>query len=81
MEGMDKYKLIDYINAMPELDRHSFAKKCGTSVGYIRKVMSSRKPLFFGPAICRKLEVETDGLVTRQELRPKDWHEIWPEIK
>lgn len=77
---MSKYKLTDYINAMPEPDRQEFAKRCGTSVGYIRKIMSSRKPLFFGPAICRKLECETGGLVTRKELRPNDWYEIWPEI-
>ena len=27
------------------------------------------------------IEKETDGLVTRKEMRPKDWMKIWPELK
>lgn len=26
------------------------------------------------------IEQQTDGLVTRKELRPNDWQEIWPEL-
>lgn len=29
---------------------------------------------------CVLLERVTDGLVTRQSLRPADWHLIWPEL-
>ena len=31
----------------------------------------------------RAVEIEraTDGAVTRKELRPNDWHLIWPELK
>ena len=31
----------------------------------------------------RVVEIEraTDGAVTRKELRPNDWHLIWPELK
>lgn len=29
---------------------------------------------------CAGLEIVTGGAVTRQELRPDDWHRIWPEL-
>lgn len=29
---------------------------------------------------CPAIEGETGGKVTRQELRPDDWHKIWPEL-
>jgi len=73
-------KLKHYINSLSESERDEFAKDCGTSIGYIRKILSSDERLFFGPALCRKLEDITKGMVTRQELRPRDWHEIWPEL-
>lgn len=38
---------------------------------------ASRLP---GPAYCVAIEKATAGAVTRQELRPDDWHLIWPEL-
>lgn len=29
---------------------------------------------------CVAIERATDGAVTRRDLRPDDWHEIWPEL-
>ena len=29
---------------------------------------------------CAAIQNATQGLVTRQELRPNDWHLIWPEL-
>ncbi|OSI16528.1 hypothetical protein BWD09_07130 [Neisseria dentiae] len=29
---------------------------------------------------CVKIERATNGEVTRKDLRPDDWHEIWPEL-
>lgn len=29
---------------------------------------------------CVAIERATDGAVTRQDLRPDDWREIWPEL-
>lgn len=36
-----------------------------------------RKP---GAGYCRKLEEATNKLVTRKDLRPNDWQDIWPEL-
>ncbi len=29
---------------------------------------------------CAAIESATEGAVTRRELRPDDWHRIWPEL-
>ena len=73
-------KLRQYINSLSVDKQHEFASSCGTSISYIRKIISSDGKLFFGPAICRRIEEKTDCLVTRKDLRPNDWHEIWPEL-
>lgn len=39
---------------------------------------SGRRP---GAANCVAIEKATDGKVTRKDLRPDDWHLIWPELK
>lgn len=31
-------------------------------------------------ARCAAIEIATGGLVTRRELRPNDWQQIWPEL-
>lgn len=36
-----------------------------------------RKP---GVTICVAIELHTGGAVTRIDLRPDDWHLIWPEM-
>jgi DNA-binding transcriptional regulator YdaS (Cro superfamily) len=32
------------------------------------------------PKGCVKIEKLTNGLVTRKDLRPNDWQDIWPEL-
>lgn len=29
---------------------------------------------------CSEIELATEGAVTRRDLRPEDWHRIWPEL-
>ena len=36
-----------------------------------------RKP---GVAVCVAIEQHTSGEVTRRDLRPDDWQDIWPEL-
>lgn len=31
-------------------------------------------------ARCKSIEDATAGAVTRRDLRPDDWHRIWPEL-
>lgn len=30
---------------------------------------------------CYRIERAMDGLITRQQLRPDDWQDIWPELE
>ncbi len=73
-------KLIsNYIKKLPAQERDGFAVRCHTTLGYLRKMSSTQKPI--GPEICVAIEHETGGEVTRKALRPNDWHLIWPELK
>lgn len=38
---------------------------------------ANRRP---GPEYCVAIERATDGQVRRWDLRPDDWHLIWPEL-
>jgi len=39
---------------------------------------SRKKPVPISASV--KIEKATNGAVTRKDLRPNDWHEIWPEL-
>jgi DNA-binding transcriptional regulator YdaS (Cro superfamily) len=65
-------KLLDYLNAMDPAEQQQFAKRCGTSVGYIRKAASIGQKL--GESLSIAIDRETSGEVTCEELRPDvDW--------
>src|SRR3990167_8303016 len=42
-----------------------------------RKKVYKRRP---GPKYCRYLELATDGVVSRRDMRPDDYADIWPEL-
>lgn len=50
----------------------------GVSPGMISLWVTGRKAVT--PARCVAIENATNGQVTRKELRPADWHLIWPEL-
>ncbi len=63
-------------------DRERFALSVGTTVNYINKALSKRKDNWlFGPKLCTQIELRSHKEVTRIDLRPDDWEEIWPELK
>lgn len=65
-------KLLAHLNALDPTDQQAFAKRCGTSVGYIRKAVSIGQK--FGESLAIAIERETAGAVTCEELRPDvDW--------
>lgn len=63
-------------------DRKIFALSVGTTIRYLTKILyigdDSR---LLGPKICTQIEIQTKGEITRKDLRPDDWQEIWPELK
>lgn len=38
------------------------------------------RPGYVPPEHCAAIETATGGAVTRRDLRPEDWHRIWPEL-
>lgn len=64
--------LRQYLNSLEPASQASYATKCGTTIGYLRKALST-KPNLDG-ALVRQLWINSEGAVRREELRP----DIWP---
>lgn len=71
-------ELIKFLNSLNQASRDEFEKNIQTSINYLRKSASARRPL--GTKLCVRIEVETRGLINRKMLRPHDWYENWPEL-
>lgn len=59
-------------------ERAELAKKVGVDEQYLYQIFSNRR--LASPALAVSIERETLGEITRQELRPDDWAQIWPEL-
>lgn len=57
-----------YLSTLAPTDQAAYAKRCGTSIGYLRKALST-KPRLDG-ALARRLDEESGGQVSRHDLRP-----------
>lgn len=58
--------------------KKTFADRCKTSASHINNVAYGYKPC--GIPLAVAIEKETQGVVTRQELRPHDYWLIWPDL-
>jgi DNA-binding transcriptional regulator YdaS (Cro superfamily) len=61
-------KLRAFLNGMPVASQCEFAKRCGTTIGYLRKVLSTGGRLGEGIAIA--VERESKGAVLAEHIRP-----------
>lgn len=64
--------LRTYLKTLSPLDQADFARRAGTTLGYLRKALS--KGQRFGGALVRQLHVQSGGRVDLTDLRP----DIWP---
>lgn len=65
-------KLRTYLNGMPLADQSAFADRCGTTIGYLRKAISTSSKL--DGKTCIAIERESAGRVHCEDLRPDaDW--------
>lgn len=55
-----------------------FARAINVSPALLHQWIENIRPVAIRH--CPAIEGETGGKVTRQELRPDDWHKIWPEL-
>lgn len=70
-------KLKDYFIA--ERGRAAdLSKRTLAAPSFLRAIAEGERPC--PPKLAVSIEVETGGAVTRKDLFPKDWREIWPEL-
>ena len=48
------------------------------SPAFVNEMVHGKRPV--PPRIAVKIEQATGNAVTRQVMRPLDWHEYWPEL-
>lgn len=56
----------------------ALAEKLGLSPQAVYQWAKGSRPV--PPDRCVDIERVTAGAVTRRDLRPADWHRIWPEL-
>jgi DNA-binding transcriptional regulator YdaS (Cro superfamily) len=67
---MEKLRLL--LNGIPTAEQRDFATRCGTSVGYLRKAISSGQKI--AESTCINIERESCGAVRVEDLRTDvDW--------
>lgn len=62
-------KLRKYLNSIPIQEQSFFARKCGTTINYLRKRLSSKEGKL-GLNICIEIEDKTKGEIRCEDLRP-----------
>lgn len=61
-----------------KITQTEFAKKIQSTATEVSTWCSLKRPV--PVARCVKIEQATNGEVTRKDLRPDDWFDIWPEL-
>ena len=69
---------MDLQTYLSSVKQRPFAESLGVTQGLISQW--ARGKALPPPKRCVAIERLTGGVVTRQELRPDDWAEHWPEL-
>lgn len=70
-------KLKTYIDEQPG-SASAFAKSIGVSPAYLYQMTNGIRPV--PVQLVATIKRVTGGAVAEQDLRPDDWHLIWPEL-
>jgi DNA-binding transcriptional regulator YdaS (Cro superfamily) len=68
--------LRTYLNGLDGPAREAFAIAAGTTLGHLKNVAYGQR--IASASLAMQIELASAGAVTRQVLRPTDWHLIWP---
>jgi DNA-binding transcriptional regulator YdaS (Cro superfamily) len=73
--------LHDYLNSPGALSITALAAAIGVkNVAQLRQWQHGYANRIPGPENCVSMEQVTEGAIKRWDLRPADWHLIWPEL-
>lgn len=71
--------LKSYVKSLAdEAAREAFGIRVGSTIGHLRNIANGYKPC--APALAVAIEQDSKTEVRRWDLRPDDWHRIWPEL-
>lgn len=68
-------EILEYLRSLSPSEREAFAERCSTSVGYLRKAVSTKQQL--GIELCIRLDRESGGVLRCERLFPGlDWDHL-----
>ena len=70
--------LKDYVSKSNRGHAKELAKSLGVSKSFLSQMVSGVAAI--SPERCVQIESLTNGIVTRKDLKPNNWEEIWPEL-
>ena len=83
MTVANSFASICIMNISNYIEKHStqseFAKIIGVTSGMVYQWQKGLRPI--SAEQCVVIEQKTEGKITRKDLRPNDWHLIWPELE
>lgn len=72
--------LRKYLDELPRGGLADVAARLGISAVYVSQLAARQNNREASPELCVRIERATGGAVMRWNLRPDDWHLIWPEL-
>lgn len=72
--------LRTFLDAQPRGHFTRLAKGLGVSPVYLSQLAAGQGGREPSPTLCVAIETHTEKQVMRWDLRPGDWHLIWPEL-
>ena len=69
-----------YLDSLPRGQTTVFASRCGISPVYLSQIAAGQDKREASPVLCVVIERASGDAVMRWDLRPDDWHLIWPEL-
>ncbi|MCT6721646.1 transcriptional regulator [Acidovorax sp. K2F] len=73
-------KLRTYLDTLPHGGVSEFAARICVSPVYLSQLAAEQDGRVPSPTLCVVIERESQRAVQRQDLRPADWKDIWPEL-
>ena len=72
--------LRKFADGLPRGGLSALAGTVGISTVYLSQLIARQGDREPSPALCVQIERATAGAVRRWDMRPGDWHRIWPEL-